>query len=94
MHLSFVVAQGSGPVHMSGGRMSKSETRKENSKIILEDGSSFSEVDNSGIIAPITADKRVVLGQISSGKISGENNEADYSSDILNNGKYTFILIS
>ena len=69
------------------------EIRRENSKIIQENGDSFNNVEETAIISPITLDKRLIRGQISSGKLNSEDNEPDYSADILDNGKYNIINI-
>ena len=78
----------SGPVHISGGRMSKSEIRKQKSQIILADGESFNEVNDRSNIGPITADKRVIRGQMVSTKVHTQDSEPDYSPDILDNSKF------
>ena len=76
-------------MHISGGRMSKSEIRKQKSNIILADGrDSFNEVEDRSMLGQITLDKRVIRGQMrSSPKINHQDNEPDYSPDILDNGK-------
>ena len=88
----FSVVWTSGPVHISGGRMSKPEIRKQNSQIILEDGESFNEVDDRSNIRAITADKRVIRGQMMSTKVNRQDSEPDYSPDILDNSKFNIMI--
>ena len=87
MLVSFLVVSTSGPVHRSGGRMSKSEIRKQNSQIILEEGDSFNEVDDRSNVGKLAADKRVVRGQMISSNMNRQSNEPVYSPDMLDDGK-------
>ena len=77
----------SGPVHISSGRMTKSEIRKQKSKIILQNGDLFNEVEDRTIIGANTLDHRANRGKLSSSTIHIQSNEPDYSPDILDNGK-------
>ena len=79
-------------MHISGGRTSKSEIRKQKSQIILADGESFNEVDDRSNIGPITIDKRVIRGQMVSTKVNRQDTEPDYSPDILDNSKLNTII--
>ena len=77
----------SGPVHISGGRMTKSEIRKQKSNMILENGDSFNEVEDRSIVGATALDKRASRGRASSSTLNIQGNEPDYSPDILDNGK-------
>ena len=57
--------------------------------MILADGrDSFNEVEDRSMLGQITVDKRVIRGQMrSSSKMNNQDNEPDYSPDILDNGK-------
>ena len=79
-------------MHISGGRMSKPEIRKQNSQIILGDGESFNEVGDRSNIGAITADKRVIRGQMMSTKVNRQDSEPDYSPDILDNSKFNIMI--
>ena len=79
----------SGPVHISSGRMTKSEIRKQKSKIILQNGDLFNEVEDRKIIGANTIDHRANRGKLSSSTIHIQSNEPDYSPDILDNGKFS-----
>ena len=83
----FLVVVTSGPVHISSGRMTKSEIRKQKSKIILQNGDLFNEVEDRTIIGANTLDHRTNRGKLSSSTIHIQSNEPDYSPDILDNGK-------
>ena len=83
--LSVVVT--SGPVHISSGRVTKSEIRKQKSKIILQNGDSHNEVEDRTIIEANTLDHRINRGKMSSSSMHIQSNEPDYSPDILDNGK-------
>ena len=77
----------SGPVHISSGRITKSEIRKQKSKIILQNDDSFNEVQDREVIGANILDKRANRGKMSSSTLHIQGNEPDYSPDILDNGK-------
>ena len=85
--LLFSVVVTSGPVHISSGRITKSEIRKQKSKIILQNDDSFNEVQDRGVIGANILDKRANRGKMSSSTLHIQGNEPDYSPDILDNGK-------
>ena len=68
--------------------MTKSEIRKQKSKIILQNGDLFNEVEDRTIIGANTLDHRANRGKLSSSTIHIQSNEPDYSPDILDNGKF------
>ena len=86
-HYTILGAWSSGPVHISGRRSKTLEISEQNPKIIQTHDDSFNEVEDRSIIRPIVADKRVIRGKVSPSKIKSEDNEPDYSPDILDNGK-------
>ena len=83
-----IAVQGSGPVHSSRGRMIKSEIRKEHSQMIQENDGSFNTGADISLVAAVSPEKPLIRGQITSRKISNEDNEQDYTDELLENGMY------
>ena len=83
-----IAVQGSGPVHSSRGRMIKSEIRNEHSQMIHENDGSFNTGADISLVAAVSPEKPLIRGQITSRKISNDDNEQDYTDELLENGTY------